>query len=50
MTMDGSFSAFDANVQTDIVILDFNRAFDTVPHQRFIGNLIYYGIQGVTIR
>ena len=48
--MDDFFSAFDAKIQTDVGILDFSRAFDTVPHQRLMGKLAHYGIQGTTIR
>ena len=50
VTMDDFFSAFDAKIQTDVGILDFSRAFDTVPHQRLMGKLAHYGIQGTTIR
>ena len=40
------FSAFDSKTQTDIGVLDFSRAFDTVPHERLISKLAHYGIQG----
>ena len=32
----------------DIAILDFSKAFDKVPHQRFLGKLRHYGITGKT--
>ena len=47
--MDDFYSSFDAKIQTDVGVLDFSRAFDTVPHQRLIGKLAHYGIQGSTL-
>ena len=32
--------------QTDLIIMDFAKAFDKVPHRRLLHNLNYYGIRG----
>ena len=32
------------NIQTDIIIMDFAKAFDKVPHNHLLYKLIYYGI------
>lgn len=37
---------FDSKKLTDLAILDFNKAFDTVPHRKFLYNLNLYGIDG----
>ena len=35
----------DHQKQVDIILLDFAKAFDTVPHQRLLTKLQYYGIR-----
>ena len=34
--------------QTDVIIMDFAKAFDKVPHKRLLYKLHYYGIRGST--
>ena len=34
--------------QTDLIIMDFAKAFDKVPHRRILHKLHYYGIRGST--
>lgn len=39
----------DQGHQIDVGILDFSKAFDTVPHRRLINKLRLYGLEGVTV-
>ena len=39
-------SNLDQRMQTDIISLDFAKAFDTVPHCRLLYKLDWYGIKG----
>ena len=34
--------------QTDVVIMDFSKAFDKVAHKRLIKKIDHYGIRGKT--
>ena len=38
---------FDQNLKTDLIILDFSKAFDTVPHDKLLHKLENYGIRGL---
>ena len=39
---DLSYYALDQQKQTDVILLDFAKAFDSVPHQRLLAKLRYY--------
>ena len=39
---------FDAGSQIDMVILDFSKAFDTVPHKKPLHKMRLYGVDGNT--
>ena len=36
----------DQSIQTDLISLDFAKAFNTVPHNRLLYKLDWYGIKG----
>ena len=42
------FAGLDKKHQHDLIILDFSKAFDRVPHQRLMKKLDHYGIRGST--
>ena len=46
VTVHDLLNYFDQNKQADTVILDFSKAFDTVPHQKLLHKLEAYGIRG----
>ena len=37
--------ALDQHHQADLIMLDFSKAFDTVPHNRLLHKLKFYGIR-----
>ena len=40
---------YEDKIQTDLIVLDFSKAFDVVPHQRLLHKLDHYGIRGPTL-
>ena len=40
----------DHGKQTDVLLLDFSKALDTVPHKRLLKKLDHYGIRGQLIK
>ena len=48
MTVQDLASTVDCKGQIDVILLDFSKASDKVPHQRLLHKLTYYGIDGNT--
>ena len=46
ITINDLLEAYNDKDQIDLVILDFSKAFDTVPHQKLLHKLKNYGIDG----
>ena len=46
LTMNDIMQNFDSKQQTDLVILDFSKAFDTVPHKTLLFKRSKYGFTG----
>ena len=42
--------SLDKRKQTDVIIMDFSKAFDVVPHTRLLNKLQHFGISGNTHR
>ena len=48
LTVHDFATTLDKRLQTDVIIMDFSKAFDVVPHQRLLPKLDHYGIRGPT--
>ena len=48
-TLDDLAYNLNSGLQTDLVLLDFKKAFDKVPHHRLCYKLSYYDIRGTTL-
>jgi len=46
VTMNDLVKSFEKGKQTDMAILDFSKAFDTVPHSKLLHKLNEYGVKG----
>ena len=49
MLVDEISKSMQMGKQTDLILLDFSKAFDKVAHQKLISKLYFYGIRGKTL-
>jgi hypothetical protein len=50
LTSQDFLKSLDSKFQTDVIIMDFQKAFDKVPHNRLLHKVTHYGIRGTTSR
>ena len=48
ITIDALAKSLAKGEQVDVILLDFSKAFDKVPHHRLFHKLDYYGVRGNT--
>jgi hypothetical protein len=48
LTIQDLAKGVDNRGQRDIILLDFSKAFDKIPHQRLLHKIHHYGITGTT--
>ena len=46
LTIDDLARSLNSQGQTDMIIMDFSKAFDCVPHQRLLNKIHHYGVRG----
>ena len=49
LTTEDPVQNYEDKTQTDLIVLDFSKAFDVVPHQCLLHKLDHYGIRGPTL-
>ena len=50
LTLQDLLTFRDRKIQVDMSILDFSKAFHTVPHDHLLGKMEFYGIQGPLLK
>ena len=48
LTTEDLVQNYEDKIQTDLIVLDYSKAFDVVPHQHLLHKLDHYGIRGPT--
>ena len=49
LTTEDLVQNYEDKIQTDLIVLDFSKAFDVGPHQSLLHKLDHYGIRGPTL-
>ena len=50
MLVEDLMTSLNKKKQTDLILLDFSKAFDTVNHEKLLHKLHFYGIRGKTLK